>query len=223
MESISGKPINSKSVQKSLIIGITGGSGSGKTGIAKDLVKYFNSTASLLALDNYYYPIEKQPRDKNGRPNFDLPESLNLTGFYEDLILLSSGNNITQPEYTFNNIERIPKTITVRHNPVIIVEGLFIFHLPELLPLYDLKIFIDVEENLKLERRLIRDVKTRGYSKDDVEYCHVNHVLPSYISFIEKQKSIADLILSNNSDYQTSFETLIDFLKSKLDPTFFVK
>ncbi|MBC7389744.1 MAG: uridine kinase [Opitutaceae bacterium] len=206
---------------KSLIIGITGGSGSGKSRIAEDLLRSLSPHATILALDNYYYPIAQQPLDHNNRPNFDLPESIDLQKFKEQLTLLANGSSIEIKEYTFNNPDLQPRILKVGSKPIIIVEGLFIFHLPEMESLIDVKIYIDVEEDIKLNRRLKRDTELRGYNINDVNYCHINHVLPSYNMFILKQRDKVDFVLPNNGDYPEALNTVRDFLKTKLDPTYY--
>ncbi len=205
---------------KSLIIGITGGSGSGKSQIARDLAELLSPNATILALDNYYYPIEKQPKDINGRPNFDLPESLDLQKFKHHLIQLSNGANIKIKEYTFNNPDLKPKTIEIFSKPIIITEGLFILNPPEMELLISIKIYIDVKEDIKLERRMKRDLKSRGYNLDDVNYCHINHVLPSFNKFIKPQKEKAGFVVANNGEYNDTLERIKVFLKKKLDPYF---
>ena len=206
---------------KSLIIGITGGSGSGKSKIAEDLLQFLSPNASLLALDNFYHPISEQPLDLNKRPNFDLPESLDLQKFKEQLTQLANGINIEIKEYTFNNPDLQPRILEVISKPIIIVEGLFIFHLPDMESLIDIKIYIEVEENLKLERRLIRDTQLRGYNIDDVNYCHINHVVPSYKLFIVNQKEKVHFVVFNNGNYVDAVNSLKDYLRTKLDPTFY--
>ena len=198
------------------VIGITGGSGSGKTSFARKLKEILEPYASLIALDNYYLPIDNQPVDKNGRPNFDLPESLNLNKFNFDLEELLKGNNITIKEYTFNVVNVPSVTLEIESKPIIIVEGLFIFHTKELYRKYDLKLFIEVDEEIRLQRRLVRDIKLRGYKEEDVLYCQENHVLPTYNMHISSLKNKVDMIILNNKNFNVSADIIADYLKSKI-------
>lgn len=198
------------------IVGITGGSGSGKSTFTKHLVEKLQGQASVLTLDNYYYPLEQQPKDPQGHPNFDLPESLNLTRFHQDLMLLKKGKNITQKEYTFNVPGRVPKDITVKPAKVLLVEGLYIFQQSETESLYDLKIFIDTEEEAKLQRRILRDAAERGYNEMDVHYTHKHHVTPSFEKHIRHFISKVDLVVPNHQQFNKAVEVIASYLRTRL-------
>lgn len=198
------------------IVGITGGSGSGKSTFTKHLVEKLGGQASVLTLDNYYYPIEQQPRDPQGHPNFDLPESLNLDLFHHDLLQLKEGKSIRQKEYTFNIPDRISKEITVDPAEVLLVEGLYIFYQPETEALYDLKIFIDTEENAKLQRRIVRDAAERGYNEMDVHYTHQHHVTPSFEKHIRQFISKVDLVVPNHRQFIKAVEVVATYLRTQL-------
>lgn len=198
------------------IVGVTGGSGSGKSTFTKHLVEKLGGQASVLTLDNYYYPLEQQPRDPQGHPNFDLPESLNLALFHHDLLQLKEGKSIVQKEYTFNIPDRVPKDITIKPARVLLVEGLYIFYQPETEALYDLKIFIDTEEGAKLQRRIIRDALERGYNEMDVHYTHQHHVTPSFEKHIQHFISKVDLVVPNHQQFTKAVEVLATYLSAQL-------
>jgi len=114
---------------KPFLIGITGGSGSGKTTFIRQLREGLSDDqVCYLSMDEYYVPLDEQKVDKNGVHNFDIPRSINKSEFVRDLKLLQQGKTVTRPEYTFNNENATPKILTYRPAPVIIVEGLFVFH-----------------------------------------------------------------------------------------------
>lgn len=203
-------------MEKPLIIGITGGSGSGKTTFTKQLAFRLGKNCTVLTQDNYYHPIHLQPLDSQGFPNFDLPTSLDLAKFHQDLLNLRNGKTLKLKEYTFNNPSLTASILTIPSTKIILVEGLFIFHLPETEALMDLKLFIEVEDYLKLERRLKRDLNERGYNERDVLYSHTNHVMPSYYQHIEKHKHLAHLVIPNNTGFEKCLEMVGFYINSLL-------
>ncbi|MFT5570831.1 MAG: uridine kinase, partial [Cyclobacteriaceae bacterium] len=129
------------------IIGITGGSGSGKTFFLKKLLATIaDHSVSVFSLDNYYLPIEKQEKDSNGIENFDLPSSIDHESFIQDLKKLKNGEDIIIEEYNFNHRDTPPNQIQILSRPVIIVEGIFTFHFKQINELLDLKIFVDAPD-----------------------------------------------------------------------------
>jgi uridine kinase len=203
-------------MSKSYIIGITGGSASGKTLFLKSLIKSFSpEEICVISQDDYYKSKSYQPLDLNGIENYDTPQSIDLDLFIRDLKALSEGRIVLKEEYTFNNPALQPKTLTFNPSPIILVEGIFIFSHPEIMNLLDLKIFIEAKEHIKIKRRISRDQAERGYGIDDVLYRYENHVSPTYEKHILPYKDYADLIIPNNEDFKIALEVLIGFLKAK--------
>jgi len=198
------------------IVGITGGSGSGKSTFTKLLLEKLDHQASVLTLDNYYHPIERQQRDLQGHPNFDLPESLDLSHYHHDLVQLKKGESISQKEYTFNKLDLVPQLITVNSASILLVEGLYIFYEERAEALFDLKIFIDTEESAKLQRRLIRDATERGYNEIDVHYTHEHHVTPSFEKHIRHFINRVDLVVPNHQNFHKAVDVVGMYLKSLL-------
>ena len=162
---------------KPYIIGITGGSGSGKTYFLKELLKEFGEEEiCLVSQDNYYKPRDKQPVDKQGVKNFDLPESIDEQRMFRDIEHLKSGKEVTIKEYTFNNPQAKSSTLIFKPAPIIIVEGLMVFYWQEIRSIVDLSIFIEAEDLIKVKRRIIRDARERGYDLEDVLYRYQYHV-----------------------------------------------
>jgi uridine kinase len=200
------------------IIGITGGSASGKTFFMKSLIDSFGENeVTRISQDNYYRPIHEIPRDENGVENFDLPETIDHHLFAEHIAVLRAGREVHQKEYTFNNPLIKPKILVFAPRPIIIVEGIFVFYFQDIARLIDLKVFVDAKEHVKIKRRIIRDNNERGYDLDDVLYRWEHHVAPTYDKFIEPLKSEADIIINNNSRFETGLEVLVGFLKKKLE------
>tara|TARA_B100001245_G_C22722791_1_gene351131 strand:- start:1 stop:621 length:621 start_codon:yes stop_codon:yes gene_type:complete len=204
-------------MNKPITVGITGGSGSGKTLFLKQLMQSFEPhEASLLSLDNYYKPRNEQPKDDQGIENFDMPESLDRIRFSEDLKRLKSGQDITIQEYTFNNDKRTPEIIVIKSTPIIVVEGIFTFYYDEINSLLDFKIFIEAPDYLMLTRRITRDAEERGYDLSDVLYRFQHHVTPSFKKYIEPLKHDADVIIPNHNGFATALDVVITYLKNQL-------
>lgn len=201
--------------EKPLVIGISGGSGSGKTLFLRQLMDAFKDTeASLLSLDNYYKPRSEQPRDAQGIENFDLPESLDRERFFLDLQKLKNGTDITIQEYTFNNNQKKPKAISIKSAPIIVVEGIFTFYYKEINDLLDFKIFIEAPDYLMLTRRITRDAEERGYDLGDVLYRFQHHVTPSFKKYIEPLKFDADIIVPNHNGFSTALDVVVTYLRN---------
>lgn len=207
------------SSRPSLIVGISGGSGSGKTLFLSRLVDSFAlGEVSLFTLDNYYRPRNEQPKDEKGVENFDLPESLDEQKLLGDLAKLKAGQELELQEYTFNNQERTPRTIVIKSAPVIVVEGIFTFYFKNIRELLDLKIYIEAPDYLMLTRRIMRDAEERGYDLTDVLYRFQHHVTPSFKKYIEPLKYEADLIIPNHHSFDRALHVVSSYLKGHLNP-----
>ena len=204
-------------MQTPFIVGITGGSASGKTTFLKNLMASFNEDElCLISQHNYYRTLDEVPIDENGVHNFDLPKAMNHQLYAQHINDLREGKQVEQPEYMFNNPNAIPKILVFKPAPIIIVEGIFSFYFKEIEKLLDLKIFIDAKEHIKLKRRIIRDQVERGYDLEDVLYRWENHVFPTYDRFIKPSKIDADLVIPNNKNYNKGLEVVKAYLKTKL-------
>lgn len=199
------------------LIGITGGSGSGKTSFIRRLRAAFTEEElCIISQDDYYYPREKQKIDKQGITNYDLPRSIEKKAFARDIKRLMKGEIIERKEYTFNNALATPKMLTFRPAPIILVEGIFVFHFKKIRKLLDLKVFLHAKENLKVIRRIKRDKVERNYPLEDVLYRYEHHVLPTFEKYILPYKDEADIVINNNEDFEKGLEVLMSFLKWRL-------
>ncbi|MFN8238264.1 MAG: uridine kinase [Chitinophagales bacterium] len=206
--------------QKPFVIGISGGSGSGKTTFVKELARSFSSDqVCILSQDNYYKPREEQVTDANNEKNFDLPESFKEQEYHKDVLRLLNGEDVVLKEYTYNNPDAEPKQVTYKAAPVIVIEGIFVFHFADVCSLMDLKIFIDADEHIKLIRRIQRDKIERNYPLEDVLYRYQHHVFPSYQKYILPYKSECDIVVNNNISFEDAMNALKLSINEKLDET----
>lgn len=204
-------------MNKPHVIGIAGSSGSGKTFFLKSFLNHFDrDQVTLISQDDYYIPANTKTQEENRLYNFDLPTAIDRTAFYRDIKDLFDGKVIHKEEYTFNNPNIKPKMLEIKPAPILIVEGLFIFHYSEVNDLLDYRIFLDAEESVALQRRLKRDLIERGYDHDDVMYKWVNHVVPSYNEFLLPYRPICDKVIVNNTDDPTLINKETDMISSML-------
>ncbi len=205
-------------MQKPLIIGITGGSGSGKSFFVRELVKNFRKDqVCLITQDNYYKTRDQQPVDENGVKNFDMLESIDGDKLHRDIIKLIQGQEVEILEYTFNNPDLKPKKIIFTPAPVLIIEGLMIFSWEQIRELIDFSIFIDADELIKVKRRIKRDAQERGYDLDDVLYRYEHHVAPFYNEHLEPLKKEVNVIIQNNKDFTNGLAIIKGFISNYLD------
>jgi len=201
-------------MQTPFLIGITGGSGSGKTTFIKQLRDGLDDRqVCYLSMDDYYVPRDQQKMDDEGVYNFDRPKSIHRDEFVRDLKKLCKGQIVKPREYVFNNELATPKMLTFQPAPVIIVEGLFVFHYKELRKMLDLRIFLHAKDNLKVIRRIKRDQIERNYPLDDVLYRYEHHVLPAYEKYVEPYMEKADIIVNNNTDFNMGLRVVRAFVE----------
>ena len=201
--------------KKPFVVGICGGSGAGKTTLLRRLSESFGGiTPSVFSMDNYYHPIEMQALDQNGKVNFDLPGALDQRKLENDLHELVAGNPIEVKEYFFNAPPNKNVLLTIQPSEVIIVEGLFLFHYQKVFEKLDFSIFVDVDHQTQLDRRIYRDQETRGYKRSEIIYQWDNHVMPCYQNFIEPYIEQAHFVFRNDQHADEDFIQLFHKLSS---------
>ncbi len=199
------------------IIGIGGGSGSGKTTFARELSNRFKpSEVTWLSQDHYYHPLSEQYVDENGVENFDLVTAIDTEKYLSDIVRLQNGESLHLTEYVFNNDKKDAQMITINPAPVLIVEGLFIYALDSLRENMDLRLFVSASDHKMLIRRLKRDGIERNYPPEDVIYRWENHVWPAYQKYIYPYRDETDIIINNNQEMNVSLEVITTFISSKL-------
>jgi uridine kinase len=201
---------------KPYIIGIAGGTASGKTYLVKALQAELGKKGfSVLSIDDFYKPRHEQPLDERGEANFDTLESIAWNLFWDKLNALLNDQSIQIKKYNFNN-PALPEQIeTIEPHPVLIIEGLFCLAQPQLKALLDLKIFMDPDDTIKVFRRIERDHQERGYDLEDVSYRYLHHVLPAYRTYLEPYKALCDLVLPNQGSLQPVVEVLSAWIRTR--------
>ena len=199
------------------IIGLSGISGAGKTHLLSLLKNELGDKIEILSSDNYYRPIEFQKRDENGYHNFDLPEGIDDGAFLDDILQIKSGKTITKKVYNFNNPNTEDAFFEIKPAPILIVEGLFIYHFPAINDLFNYKIFLQLHPEIALNRRLIRDEKERGITAEIIRYQWLNHTLPGFENFVQPYQNRVDIVIDNHNHFDVAYKKLLKALQFFLE------
>lgn len=206
---------------KPLIIGIAGGSGSGKTFFLNSFLHHFkHDEVTLLSQDDYYIPAGEMTQEENKLYNFDLPSTIDDEQFLIDIKKLIKGDVVYKKEYNFNNPLAVVKILEINPAPILIVEGLFILHFDAISDLLDIRIFIEADESVALQRRIKRDGMERGYPEDDVLYKWNNHVVPAYKEFLLPYRDSCHKIVVNNNDTPDDIIRITEEISEELKKKF---
>ena len=178
-----------------MIVGIAGGTGSGKTTITRKLMQRFEGDVSVINHDNYYKAHHDMPYEERAKLNYDHPDAFDTEMLIDALRELKQGHAVKCPVYDYSIHDRTDKTITVEPARVIIVEGILIFQSPELCRQMDIKIYVDTDADVRILRRIIRDVRDRGRSLDSVINQYLTTVKPMHEQFVEPTRKYADIVV----------------------------
>lgn len=200
-----------------MIIGICGGTGSGKTTIARMIVKEIGAeNVVLVEQDSYYRNMADMPLDERHQANFDHPDSIDSDLLVNHLKRLKNGQSIEMPIYDFRTHTRSKKTEHIEPTSVVIVEGILIFTEPSVLDLLDVRVYVDTPDDVRLIRRLRRDVEERGRSFERTLWQYEHTIRPMHQQFVEPSKRHADIIIPEGGDTQVSINLLSGVVKEKL-------
>ncbi|HUA59869.1 MAG TPA: uridine kinase [Verrucomicrobiae bacterium] len=194
------------------IIGIAGPSSSGKTELARELIRHLPGT-SLISLDSYYRGMEEIPLSERKKVNFDHPDALDWQLLHQHLELLGEGRSFEEPVYSFAGYARTSETRTVAPSEFVIVEGLFVLYWPELCARLDTKVFIETAPEVCFARRLRRDVAERGRTPESVREQYERTVRPSAEWFVYPTQKYADLVVSGEGPLTASSAAVLEALK----------
>jgi uridine kinase len=204
-------------VPRALTIGISGGTGSGKTTITNRLIEALSEDRILiLQQDHYYKDLPHLPLEERAKQNFDHPESLDTPLLVNHVHVLREGNAIERPVYDFTQHRRVPATVHLEPRPALIVEGILIFENEALRNLLDIKIFVDTDADLRFIRRMRRDVRERGRTAESVVDQYLRTVRPMHMEFIEPSKRYADVIIPEGGRNEVGIDLVIQKIRSLL-------
>ena len=200
-----------------IVIGIAGGSGSGKTTLMKNLIARFGDDVTVLSHDNYYRPYDNLSIEQRKAINWDHPDAFDTEMMIEHLRELKAGHAIECPNYDYTNYARCTETTHLEPTKVILVEGILIFENKQLCNLMDIKIFVDTDADVRLIRRIRRDVAKRGRSLDSVLTQYLSTVKPMHEQFVEPSKKNADLVVLEGGQNLVALEMIIDRIQRHID------
>lgn len=200
---------------ETMIIGIAGGTGSGKSTLAERLAEVLQDNAIIISEDAYYRDLSHLSFDERKAANFDHPNAIEFSLLEQHLIALKQGVTIEQPTYNFKTHARKSETRIVQPAQVIIVEGILLFAIPSIRDQLDLKVFVDVDNDIRLLRRIDRDMKERERKFPDIEQQYLETVRPMHEAFVEPSKQYADIIVPRGGQNQKAFQAILALLQTR--------
>jgi uridine kinase len=198
-----------------LLVGIAGGTGSGKTTLAEKIHQAFPASV-IISQDSYYKDLSHLPHDERALTNFDHPNSLEFSLLRQHLISLKEGNAIDRPIYSFHTHSREERTDRIEPSQIILVEGILLFASPEIRELLDIKIFVDTDDDVRILRRIERDMRERSRDFTSIQKQYLTTVKPMHDAFVEPSKKYADVIFPEGGHNQVA----IGLILAKLNEMF---
>lgn len=202
---------------ETMIIGIAGGTGSGKTTLTNRLKERFGPDVSVVYHDNYYKAHDEMPYEERCKLNYDHPDAFDTDLMIEHIRQLKAGKPILCPVYDYTVHNRSAQTVEVQPTKVIIVEGILIFQNKDLRDLMDIKIFVDTDADVRILRRIVRDVRDRGRSLDSVVNQYLSTVKPMHEQFVEPSKRNADIIIPEGGHNQVAMEMVMERVRAHIE------
>ena len=204
-------------MDKVMVIGIAGGTGSGKTTITRKLMQRFGSDVSVIYHDNYYKAHHNMPYEERAKLNYDQPDAFDTDQLIEAVRALKKGRSVVCPVYDYSIHDRSEKTVTVKPAKVVIVEGILIFENKELCSLMDIKVYVDADADVRILRRIVRDVRDRGRSLESVVNQYLSTVKPMHERYVEPSKRNADIIVPEGGHNRVALELLMERVRAHLE------
>ena len=203
-------------MSNTLTIGIAGGTGSGKTTIAHNIAEVVGSAVVLLDHDAYYRDLSDLSVEERAKINFDHPDALENELLLKHLLQLKSGESIEKPVYDFATHSRRKETAKIASAPIVILEGILPLAIPELRNALDIKIFVDTAADIRLIRRIRRDIEQRGRSFSSIRQQYYDTVRPMHQAFVEPSKQYADLIIPEGGENRIAIDLVIKSIQQHL-------
>jgi len=201
-----------------MVIGIAGGTGSGKTTIANKIVAQFDSQDIVIILQDAYYKDRSHlPEKEREKINYDHPSAFDADLLIQHLLSLKNNESIKRPVYDFFTHTRKTETITIQPTKIVILEGIMIFDNPQLRDVMDIKIFVDTDSDVRFIRRLQRDINERGRNLESVINQYLETVKPMHLEFVEKSKRYADIIIPEGGYNQKAIDVIVSQIRLKLN------
>ena len=200
-----------------MVVGIAGGTGSGKTTITKKLMQRFGGDVSVIYHDNYYKAHHNMSYEERSRLNYDHPDSFDTDLLIQAVKDLKAGRSVTCPVYDYTIHDRSDQVVVVKPAKVVIVEGILIFQSRELCQQMDIKIYVDTDADVRILRRITRDVRDRGRSLEGVINQYLSTVKPMHEQFVEPSKRNADIIIPEGGHNQVALDMVMERVRAHLE------
>jgi uridine kinase len=203
-------------VSAPLVLGIAGGTASGKTTVARKIHEAFASRVAFIDQDSYYRPLDHLSLEERREVNFDHPDAFDSDLLVKHVKALKSGHSVEKPVYDFVSSTRQPSTLAVNSADLILIEGILVLHMEALREEMDVRIFVETEDDVRIIRRLTRDIKERGRDFDHVIHQYFRHVRPMHMAFVEPSKRWADIVVPHGGNNEIAIDMLVGAIKARL-------
>jgi len=217
---------NNQDYRRPFFIGVAGGSASGKTQVCEEIVNRLNNqSVSIISLENFYKPLNEEEKKNIKSYNFDEPEAFDWEMLMRVLEDLSVSKTVRIPIYDFDSFARLEETKEIHGSlsDVILLEGILVLYQEEVLKYFDMKIFVDTDSDIRLARRVVRDMKLRGRMLEDILYQYETFVKPSFDTFILPTKKLSDVVIPRGGDNTVAIDLIEQLLKIKIEERTFVR
>lgn len=200
-----------------ILIGIAGGTGSGKTTLTRHLKEHFGDAVTVIGHDSYYKRQEGKAYEERAQVNYDHPAAFETELLVEHLRQLKAGHSVQCPVYSYVDHNRTDETVTVMPNKVIIVEGILIFQNPALRDMLDIKIFVETDADVRILRRCLRDVEERGRTLQSVVTQYLTTVKPMHERYVEPSRKYADIVVLEGGHNLVALEMIMQRIQNHID------
>ena len=200
-----------------ILIGIAGGTGSGKTTLTRHLKEHFGQEVTVISHDNYYKRQDGKTYEERAKVNYDHPSAFDTDLLIEHLRQLKAGHSIQCPVYSYSDHNRTDRTVEIFPTKVIIVEGILIFQNPTLRDMFDIKIFVETDADVRILRRALRDVEERGRTLQSVVTQYLTTVKPMHEQYVEPSRKYADIVVLEGGHNLVALDMIMQRIQNHID------